>query len=119
MSSLSAIKFFFRNVEFIAEVRYARGFRRAFGLMFRSANCDVLCFDFDTDVGFQITSLFVFFPFLAIWLDGKNKVIDFTIVRPFTFSVRQPKRFRKLLEVPVNGKNQFLVDFFVDKQRKI
>ena len=85
-------------------------FSRGLGLMFRSKNTNNLLFDFDRDVTTSITSFFVFFPFLAIWLDENNKVIDKKIVKPFTLSIKPKTEFKRLIEIPINSKNKEIVN---------
>lgn len=73
------------------------------GLMFKSRNTDALLFDFKRKTREAITSLFVFFPFVAVWLDDKNKVLSVMVVRPFRFAIFPKKPFHKLIEIPING----------------
>ena len=89
-------------------------FGKVMGLMFRSSSGNLL-FEFERDVRQAIHSWFVFFPFLAVWLDSNNDVIESRIVRPFSSYVIPKKSFRKLLEIPLNTQNKKFVDFFVDK----
>lgn len=91
-------------------------FRKGLGLTFRTKNTDNLLFDFGKYVTWQgtLTSLFVFFPFLAIWIDDKNKVIDYKIVKPFLFSIKQSKRFCKIVEIPLNERNFSILKKFVN-----
>lgn len=73
------------------------------GLMFhRKEKCPAMLFEFKHPNKMLIHSLFVFFPFIAIWLDNKNKVVDMKIVKPFRLSVSSRKPFYKLLEIPLN-----------------
>jgi len=88
------------------------------GLMFKSENTHNLFFSFKRDIGLSITSYFVFFPFLVIWLDKNKKVIEYEMVRPFTLSVRCRKKFRSFVEIPVNERNLRLIRFFVGKSEK-
>jgi len=88
-------------------------FSKGIGLMFRRSRSDNLLFEFKKDVKMAIHSFFVFFPFLAIWVDSKNRVIDFEIVRPFRPRVMPKKKFRKLIEVPINFKNREIIKFFI------
>ena len=92
-------------------------FKKGIGLMFRSKNTENLLFPFSSDVRISIHSFFVFFPFLAVWLDGENRVMELKIVRPFTMVIRPKKKFRKLVELPLNNKNTRIVDFLVGKER--
>lgn len=80
------------------ELRKANKF---LGLMFRTRKTNPILLEFDEDTNIPIHSYFVFFPFKAIWLDKNNKVIDKRIVRPFTFSVKAKKPFRKIIEIPL------------------
>ena len=54
-----------------------------------------------------IHSFFVFFPFLAIWLDDKDKIIDSKVIKPFRFSILPSKKFVKLIEIPINKDYDF------------
>lgn len=95
--------------------------RKGLGLTFRTKNTKNLLFDFNRPVTWQgnLTSFFVFFPFLTLWLDNKNKVLDFKVVRPFVFSINQKKKFYKIIEVPLNRANFTLVKkFFSPKDLK-
>ena len=87
------------------------------GLMFKTRNTKNLLFEFKKDTRIRIHSVFVLFDFLAIWLDEKNKVIDYRTVSPFTLSVQPKKEFRKLVEIPLNKKNTKIVKFFVGEER--
>ncbi|MBI5803969.1 hypothetical protein HY450_01865 [Candidatus Pacearchaeota archaeon] len=57
------------------------------GLMLKTSKTKNLLFEFG-DKNSSIHSFFVFFNFLAVWLDEKNKVVDFSIVKPFKFIVK-------------------------------
>lgn len=87
------------------------------GLMFKSKNTRNLLFEFSTNSKLSIHSYFVFFPFLAVWLDDKNKIVEKRIVKPFNFSVKPVKNFRKLVEVPLNNENKRIIGFLVGKKR--
>ncbi|MEK6908796.1 MAG: hypothetical protein AABX23_01955 [Nanoarchaeota archaeon] len=102
-----------RKIEF--SVRQTGFFSRGLGLTFRTKDTSILLFDFSRAVTWQgnLTSLFVFFPFLTLWLDEKNKVIGFKIVRPFTFSISQKRKFYRIVEIPLNNSNFPLVKKFV------
>lgn len=79
------------------------------GLMFRKKNTKPLIFEFDKPKKLRITSLFVFFPFVAVWLDKRNKVIEIKKIKPFTFSIEPKKEFYKLVEIPINDKNKEVI----------
>ncbi len=87
------------------------------GLMFKNRNTKKLLFEFSHDVNISIHSLFVFFPFLAVWLDDKNRIVEKTIVNPFILSVKPQKKFRKLVEIPLCNENKRIIDFLVGKKR--
>lgn len=99
---------------FASEVSFLGKF---FGLMFRSKNTNNLLFEFSKDAAVSMHSLFVFFPFLAVWLDGKNNVIEYKIVKPFTLYIKPKKRFDKILEFPINRKNNKIIKFFVGRRK--
>lgn len=83
------------------------------GLMFRNKNTKPCLFKFKKPSNFDITSLFVFFPFVAVWLDSKDKVIETRLIKPFTIKISCKKPFRKLLEIPINKKYKSKIKFLV------
>lgn len=87
------------------------------GLMFKSKESENLLFEFKHESLAKIHSFFVFFDFLAIWLDEKNQVVDFQIVKPFAFSVSPKFPSRKLVEIPLNVKNTKIIELFVGKRK--
>lgn len=87
------------------------------GLMFKSRNSENLLFDIPGKWG--IHSFFVFFPFVAIWLDEKNRVIDKKIVKPFTFYENPCRRFAKLIEIPVNERNKRIISVLSSVRGKV
>jgi len=91
------------------EVRKLGFFGKIRGLMFRSNGSESLLFG---EAG-AIHSLFVFFPFLAVWLDGENRVVASEVVKPFTMRVLPKKRSTKLVEIPINERNREIVEFLV------
>lgn len=75
------------------------------GLMFRrKEEARALLFDFKRPVSLRLHSLFVFFPFIAVWIDGRGKVIGARKIPPFSFSAMPKKPFRKIIEIPDNTK---------------
>jgi len=83
------------------------------GLMFsRKENASVLLFDFKYPNRMGIHSYFVFFDFLAVWVDSKGKVIQVDYVKPWTIFLRPRKKYVKLIEIPINNKNKVLVTKF-------
>ena len=85
------------------------------GLMFKSKDSQNLLFKFSKPARYSIHSFFVSFPFLAVWLNKKNKVLDFKIVHPYNFSIKPKVPFTNLIEIPINRNNQKIIQFFVDK----
>ena len=104
------IKIGLSGKKFNIEARELSPIRQAIGLMFKSKECDNLLFN--RRGRWAIHSFFVFFPFLAVWLDEKNKVLEYKIVRPFAFSVRPRNKFAKLVELPINRKNEKIIKLF-------
>lgn len=90
----------------VVEVKKLSSLGMARGLMFRRREkASALLFEFSKPVSFHLTSLFVFFPFLVLWLDKKNKVIAKKRVNPWVSSISSPiKSYYKILEIPINKK---------------
>lgn len=95
----------------ISEVKKLSKLGMMKGLMFcRREKAEALLFD---KKNIKIHSLFVFFPFLAVWLDDKNEIICKKIVRPFKLFVPSGKSSFKLLEIPMNRKYSKIVKLLV------
>lgn len=98
------INFYFKNKKVKLKVCVVPGWFRGIGLMFnKKKNAKALLFEFKKPVRMAIHSWFVFFPFLAVWIDGHGKVIFSKIVKPFTNYVLPSVKFTKLVEIPLNG----------------
>jgi len=92
-----------KNRKIKLDAKKCNFFHRFWGLMFcRRENAEILLFDFGKQVRIAIHSWFVFFPFVAVWLDENNKIIEKKIVLPFELIVLPKKSFSKLVEIPVN-----------------
>jgi uncharacterized membrane protein (UPF0127 family) len=87
------------------------------GLMFKSKKTNNLLFQFSSNP--SIHSFFVFFPFLAIWLNDNDEVVDFSVVKPFTLSVKPKNKASKLIEVPRSKKNSEIFRFFDGKRKDL
>ncbi len=111
------MKIYFNNKKIDISVEKLGFFGRISGLMFRSKETKNLLFDFEKDVSYKFHSMFCFFPFLILWLDKKNKVIDFKLVKPFILQIPSPKSFVKVVEIPFNNDNIEILQFFVGKER--
>lgn len=98
------VTFFYKNKEFSLDFFECNFLERASGLMFtRKSSAKPLLFDFKKPVNSSIHSFFVFFDFVAIWLDEKNQVVELKVVRPWKISVSPTEKFVKLLEIPINS----------------
>lgn len=106
-----------KNKKIKINVKKVSFFGKFSGLMFKNKNTSNLLFEFSKNVNISIHSLFVFFPFLAVWLDDKNKVVEKRIVKSFILSVKPIKKFRKLVEIPLNNENKKIIDFLVGRKR--
>jgi len=85
------------------------------GLMFaRREKAKALLFDFKRLRRISIHSWLVFFDFVAVWLDDKNKIIEVRVVKPFSFSICPKKSFSKLVEIPVNKRYRRQVKLLVE-----
>jgi uncharacterized membrane protein (UPF0127 family) len=88
---------------------------KVFGLMFRTEKTQNLLFDFKKNVRTPLHSWFVFFGFIVLWLDYKNRVIESRIVCPFESYVVSKKSFKKIIEIPANEKNAKLFSQIIKK----
>jgi uncharacterized membrane protein (UPF0127 family) len=96
------INFNNKDIE-ISDVKECNWFNKIVGLMFsRRQTANALLFSFKKKTKMSIHSFFVFFPFLAVWLDDKNKVMEIKKVRPFIPKVSSTNSYFKLLEIPIN-----------------
>ena len=104
-----------KNKEINLNVKKCNLFWALKGLMFtrrEKARALLLC-SFKKPKKMRIHSLFVFFPFVAVWLDNKNRIIDFKVVKPFSFSVCSERVFYKLVEIPFNKKHKRIFKILV------
>jgi uncharacterized membrane protein (UPF0127 family) len=85
------------------------------GLMFKSSKTKSLLFEFKKDKIISIHSYFVFFSFLAVWLDRDNNIIESQLVKPFTLLAKSNTLARKLIEIPLNKDNNDIIDLIVGK----
>ena len=90
-----------------------KGFEVFRGLMFSSREKSrALLFN----IKGGLHSYFVFFPFLVLWLDSSNKVLEYKIVKPFSFYVNSRTNFSKILEIPINRRYNHIVNFLVRRE---
>lgn len=111
------MKVYFTGKSINIDAKKASFLGRSTGLMFRSRNTDNLLFEFKTATRISFHSFFVFFPFLVLWLDEQNRVIDYKICKPFEMKISTRKSFKKVIELPLNRNNSHIVHFFVGKRK--
>ncbi len=97
------------------DVRKTGFFSKGLGLMFRSRKTKNLLFEFGKDVKSFFHSFFVFFPFLIIFLDKNNKVIECRIVKPFQSCIKPKEKYRKVIEIPFNFDNKKIIELLTRK----
>lgn len=105
----------YKNKKIRITVKKVSGLGKVIGLMFKKKTTENLLFDFKKKTDTRIHSYFVFFYFLAIWINKKNEVIEWEIVRPFILSMKPKKSFMRLIEIPLNRKNKKIIEFFVGR----
>jgi len=98
------------------EVRELNFFERGRGLTFRKReNARALLFDLNGKYKDCLTSFFVFFDFLAIWLDEKNNILEIKKVKPWTFYVNSRTKWSKIVEIPINLQYRKQIEILVGK----
>lgn len=102
--------FNYKDRKFSFNADKCEGAKQGLGLMFRNKGTEPLLFDFGKPTNVALTSLFVFFPFVAVWLDKGNNALRVEKIRPFRLVIQSPKSFVKLLEIPINDKNKEIID---------
>lgn len=115
---MQKVRFSLGKNKFSVAVHEVGFFRRGIGLMFRSSNTDNLLFTFSKACRAAITAWFVFFPFMAVWLNEKKHVVDLAFVYPFTFALSPRVNAKYLVELPYNKKNAALIAFLVGKIKR-
>ena len=94
-------------------IRECNLFGKSIGLMFsQRETAENLLFSFKKKQNIAIHSFFVFYNFLAVWLDRKNNVVDIKIVKPFSPCVSPSRNTFKLVEIPINRNNRNIISFF-------
>ena len=110
------LRFKGKNIEINAKV--CNNFKKFIGLMFcRREKAKALLFEFKKSTQIRIHSCFVFFPFLALWLDKQNKIIDLKIVKPFNWNIFSGKSCQKVIEIPINKKYSRIVKILVEHRK--
>ncbi len=99
----------------VENIKLARGFMIFKGLMFSNRDkASALLFN----IGGSIHSFFVLYDFLILWLDDNNKIVDWKIVKPFSFYEKTDKKFSKILEIPISRRYFKYVKFVVGERFK-
>lgn len=114
------ISFNYKKKKISLDIRVCGFFEKFSGLMFKKRNkAQALLFEFKNQNNIKIHSIFVFFPFISIWLDKKGRVLGVRKVMPFRISVSVPgnKNFERLIEIPFNSKYSRIVKFLVGRER--
>ena len=110
----------YKKKKFSLEVCKVPWYLEGIGMMFcRREKAKALLFRFKKPMRMKIHSLFVFFPFVAIWLDEKNKILDLKIVKPWNLSVSSRKSFSKLVEIPINERYREIIRFLVESKKDL
>lgn len=76
------------------------GTEKLIGLMFRKRPKPVII-KLNKERLIPIHSMFVRVPFIAIWLDENEKLIDAKLITPWERNIRPPKPFKTLIELPI------------------
>lgn len=116
-SGSSEILIFHNKRSILFAVKQVSSLGKILGLMFHPKSTQNLLFAFSEDSETEFHSLFVFFPFLMLWLDEKKNVIEWRIVEPFSTAIRAGKKFRYVVEIPCNEHNAAVCKLFVGKER--
>src|SRR3989344_5667011 len=103
----------FRKRKISLNVKKLSAFGRLTGLMFRTQSTENLLFSFSENTDTEFHYFFVFFPFLMLWLDEKNNVIEWRLIRLFSKIKSPKKKFRNVVEIPCNPKNEKIIKIFV------
>jgi len=99
----------YKNKKFRIKTRVCNSFEKILGLMFtQRQKANALLFKLKKPLA--IHSFFVFFPFYAIWLNNKNKILEIKKVKPFTFHIKPKKQFSKIIEIPINKKYEKIIE---------
>jgi uncharacterized membrane protein (UPF0127 family) len=88
--------------------------RKFIGLMFsRRQKAGILMFKFKKKRKIVIHSFFVFYSFVAVWLDERNRVMDLKVVKSFIPYVSHKNKADKLIEIPINKKYDDILTLLV------
>ncbi len=112
------IDFNYKQEKVGLSLKECRGIGKIIGLMFsRRKMAEALIFEFKQEVNIAIHSWFVFFPFWAIWFDKNDKIIEIKKKKPFQFHIKPKKFYKKLIEIPINGRYDKIVEILVNTRK--
>ncbi len=102
----------YRGKKISLDVKRLNLFGRFTGLMFtRKEKAKALFFDFGKYSKIAIHSWFVFFPFIAVWLDEKNNILEIKKINSFQPLILPEKKFVRLVEIPINKRYKSFLFF--------
>jgi len=113
---LKTVSFNYQGEKINISVKNCDGLRKILGLMFKVKDTNALLFDFNHQTNIPIHSFFVFFPFVAVWLDDKNHVIEVKRIEPFTLSAKPKRQYKRLIEIPINTKNSRIINSLISRR---
>ncbi len=101
----------YKGKKFNLELKEMKGvFRKGTGLMFcRRENAKALLFCFKKPIALAFHSFFVFFDFIAIWLDKEDKILEVKKIKPWKADIKLGKKFVKLIEIPINERYKEII----------
>jgi len=98
----------------LGKIKKVNWFGKFSGLMFcRREKADSLIFEFKKPTKMKIHSYFVFFPFLAIWLNKDDEILALKEVKTFKINIGIKKSYSKLIEIPINEKYKKIIELLV------
>ena len=105
----------FKGKKIKVEVEDCNSFRKFSGLMFsRREKAGILLFKFKNKQKIMIHSFFVFYPFVAIWLNENGEIVDLKKVYPFNPCISPKESSFMLVEIPINTKNKKILSLLDD-----
>jgi len=112
---LKKITLIFKSKRIPLSIKNCNFLEMSKGLMFTNKEkTNALLFEFKKERKIIIHSFFVFYPFLAIWCDEKNKILEIKKVYPFSFTIIPKFSSKKLIEIPINKKYEGLIQNFIN-----
>ena len=114
----STIELNYKGKKLTLKPKVCNFFERFKGLMFiRKEKAKALLFDFKKPVRIPIHSFFVFFPFLVVWLNNKNEILEMRFIKSFNFLIHPKENFSKILEIPTNKKYKEIIKILVGDRK--